>query len=126
MAIFSLRDVLWTIKEALLLAEKKNKKDANIRKALIDLQLAVLETENYINDRGYSSNTELTRLWLSSFDSIKGSGLYANQRFPEFLYNKARFWGNPEKWLREPGAMELIPTLKEIENECANILELSK
>ena len=91
MAIFSLRDVLWTMKQTLLLAEKKERKNAQIRKALIDLQLAVVETEKYINDQGYTSNTELTKLWLSSFDSIKASGLYSNQRFPEFLYNKARF-----------------------------------
>ena len=126
MAIFSLRDVLWTMKQTLLLAEKKERKNAQIRKALIDLQLAVVETEKYIKDQGYTSNTELTKLWLSSFDSIKASGLYSNQRFPEFLYNKARFWGNPEKWLREPGSMELVPTLKEIERECANILVMTK
>ena len=43
------------------------------------------------------------------------------------LRQKSKFWSNPQKWIREDGAMELVPDLQELNEKCEMILiELEK
>ena len=38
------------------------------------------------------------------------------------LRTNSLFWSNPQKWLKEKGAMELVPTLKDLNERCEGIL----
>lgn len=122
MAIYSLRDILWTLKEVLTLSEKSRAKKDKVTEAIVSIQTAIIETRKYINENGYNPNTELSKLWLTAFEKTEKAEIYSKNEFPEYLYNKARFWGNPEVWLKEPAAMELIPTLINLEEKTDSIL----
>lgn len=41
---------------------------------------------------------------------------------PEYLYQKAKYWINPEAIIRNPEGLEQIPRLKEIEEQCLKVL----
>jgi hypothetical protein len=122
MAIYSLRDILFTIKELLSLADRRDAKNQKTVDALISIQTAIIETRKFINESGYVANTDLSKLWLSTFDNVKKAEIYPKNEFPEYLYQKARFWGDPKVWLKEPAAMELVPTLAELEKQADSIL----
>ncbi len=126
MAIYSLRDILISIKDILSLLDRGHARDERITEALVSIQTAIIETKKHINSVGYETNTDLSKLWFDSFDKIKKSRIYHDNEFPEFLYQKARFWGNPSEWLAEPSALELVPTLNRLENECDHILRSLK
>ncbi len=38
------------------------------------------------------------------------------------LRDQSRFWSNPESWRREPGAMELIPEMRELDDRCEEMI----
>ena len=122
MAIYSLKDILWTIKEVLTLSEKKRAKKDKVTEALVSIQTAIIETRKYINENGYNPNSDLSKLWLTAFEKTEKAEIYSKNEFPEYLYNKARFWGDPKVWLKEPTAMELIPTLVSLEEKTDSIL----
>ncbi len=122
MAIYSLQDILFTIRESISLLDRERANSDKVVEALIAIQTAIVETGKFIEEAGYKRNPDLTKLWLNSFDKVKKARIYSEDNFPEFLYQKARFWGNPSIWLREPAAMELIPTLEELEMKCDSIL----
>lgn len=122
MGIYSLRDILWTLKEVLTLSEKSRAKKDKVTEALVSIQTAIIETRKYINENGYNPNTDLSKLWLTAFEKTEKAQVYPKNEFPEYLYNKARFWGDPKVWLKEPSAMELVPTLKSLEEKTDSIL----
>jgi len=122
MGIYSLQDILYTIRETISLLDRNSAKSDKTIEALTSLQIAIVETGKFIDEIGYTRNTDLTKLWLQAFDKVKRAKIYTEGQFPDYLYQKARFWGNPTVWLREPTAMELIPTLKELEIKCDFIL----
>lgn len=119
---YSLRDVLTTIKDLLSIVDRNSKHADKTVDALVAIQTAIVETRKFITEVGYETNTDLTKLWLNAFDKVKKAKIYHDGDFPEFLYNKARFWGEPRHWLKEDGSMELIPTLMKLERECDSIL----
>lgn len=122
MAIYSLGDVLIAIKELLTLAEKERQKKDKITDAIVSIQTAIIETRKFIIETGYIPNSDLSVLWLDAFAKAEKAEIYPKNEFPDFLYNKARFWGNPEIWLKEPTAMELVPTLTSLEDKADSIL----
>ena len=122
MAIYSLRDILWTLKEVLTLSEKSRAKKDKVTEAIVSIQTAIIETRKYINENGYNPNTDLSKLWLTAFEKTEKAEIYSKNEFPEYLYNKARFWGDPKVWLKEPSAMELVPTLISLEEKTDSIL----
>lgn len=126
MALYSLNDILITIKDLLSLLDRQKLKSDKTSEALVCLQTAIIETRKYISAHGYQSNTDLSKLWLQAFDKVKKANIYSRGEFPEYLYQKARFWGNPQVWLKEPAAMELVPTLRELEMKSDSILERIK
>lgn len=115
----ALGEILTGIRIGIEAYRQRNQRNDQVIQAITDLQLAILETRQYIDNVGYQPNTELSRLWLNAFGSLQRAGIYADG---ERLFDKARFWGNPQEWLAVDGAMELIPTLRELENECSTIL----
>jgi len=122
MAIYSLKDILCILKEVLTLAEKKRAKKDKVTEAIVSIQTAIIETRKYINENGYYPNTDLSKLWLMAFEKTEKAEIYSKNEFPEYLYNKARFWGDPKIWLKEPTAMELVPTLTSLEDKAGSIL----
>ncbi len=122
MAIYSLQDILYTIRETISLLDRQGAKSDKVVEALVAIQTAIVETGKFIEEVGYERNPDLTKLWLHSFDKVKKARIYSEENFPDYLYQKARFWGNPSVWLREPAAMELVPTLEELEAKCDSIL----
>lgn len=122
MAIQSLKDILYIIKGALTLADRKRVKKDKVLEALISIQTAIIGTRNYINENGYNANTDLSKLWLNAFEKTEKAQIYPKNEFPDYLYNKAKFWGDPKIWLKEPAAMELVPTLANLEEQADSIL----
>ena len=89
-------------------------------KATSSLQEAINATEAYLtqNNHIYQPNNEISRLWNQAFtDMIKIDKYLANR-----LRQKGRFWSNPRLWLNQDSSMELIPDLKELNEECEMIL----
>jgi hypothetical protein len=122
MGIYSLQDILFTLKELLTLAEKKREKKDKVTEAIVSIQTAIIETRKFINENGYVPNSDLSKLWLTAFEKTEKAEIYPKNEFPEYLYNKARFWGDPKVWLKEPAAMELVPTLANLEHKADSIL----
>lgn len=127
MPIEPLSAIINILRTFLDIVDRKSAKEIKITKALVSIQIAIMETRKNINEVGYKPNIDLSKLWLDAFTNIRMTNIYPDNDFPEYLYNKARFWSDPQAWLKEPGSMELIPKLKKLEEECALILvELNK
>jgi len=90
-----------------------------ISSALIAIQQASLETRKFIDNRGYHSNTDLSKMWN---DALKKSLDADIKDLPRFLHNKAKFWGKPEDWRKEKASMELIPKLSYLNDQCDMLL----
>jgi hypothetical protein len=90
-----------------------------ISSALIAIQQASLETRKFIDNRGYRSNTDLSKMWN---DALKKSLDADIKDLPRFLHNKAKFWGKPEDWRKEKASMELIPKLSYLNDQCDMLL----
>lgn len=67
MAIYSLQDILFTLKELLTLAERKGGKKDKVTEALISIQTAIIETRKFINEIGYKPNSDLSKTAVNSF-----------------------------------------------------------
>lgn len=105
----------------------KNSKINNrekVAKAVSSIQKAVIRTRLHIQEFGYKSNDELPELWWNAFNDSVAANL--DYEIPEYLYNKARFWGDTSIWTIEPSSMMLVPKLARIEDDCLTILESFK
>lgn len=104
---------------------KKGTKIDNKILAIASMQKAINSTEIYLtrNNRNFQPNQELSNLWLEAFVAmIKIDKSLANR-----LREKSKFWTNPQQWIREDGAMELVPSLQELNEKCEMImLELER
>lgn len=105
-----------------LLSKVLSKRGTRIEKKILAVKLmqrAINNTKHYLNtSEKLKSNTELSNLWNDAF----GAMFPINKVLARKLYNNSRFWSNPDEWLLEKGSMELIPTLKELEERCESIL----
>ena len=93
--------------------------------AVTAMQRAINATEAYLttSNRNYSPNNNLSNLWLDAFITM----IKIDKKLAFSLRQKSKFWSNPQKWIREDGAMELVPDLKELNEKCEMILiELEK
>ena len=115
-------NTLKAFKEAISFYERKEIKKEKLVSALKSIQIAIIETRIFIENVGYETNSDLSKLWLDAFEKSKQANIFSENDFLESLYYKARFWGNPKEWLNEPSSLELIPTLIQLENECNSIL----
>ena len=93
--------------------------------AVTAMQRAINATEAYLttSNRNYSPNNNLSNLWLDAFITM----IKIDKKLAFSLRQKSKFWSNPQKWIREDGAMELVPDLQELNEKCEMILiELEK
>ncbi len=87
--------------------------------ALTSLQIASIETRNFIDSKGYETNMDLVGLWNIALKKSIDAEL---KDLPDYLYSKTKFWGKPEDWLNEPTSMELVPKLNYINDQCDMLL----
>lgn len=89
-------------------------------KAVANLQKAINATEAYLtkSKKAYQPNEQLSNLWLEAFTAM----IKIDKNLARELRTKSLFWSNPKKWLKEKGAMELVPTLKDLNERCEGIL----
>ena len=87
--------------------------------ALVAIQRATIRTRNFIRNKGYESNEELSELWTIALKKAIDANI---KDLPDYLFHKAKFWGQPKDWLREKSSMELVPKLKFLEEECEMII----
>jgi hypothetical protein len=102
---------------------KDAKRDKKIE-ALTAIQKAVIATQDYYNKHGNKSNVDISNLWLEAFNKTKKAKIFDSEKFADSLYQKARFWSDTGKWLIKEASMELVPLLKDIDEECNAILEI--
>lgn len=89
------------------------------------MQRAINNTEAYLTrtNHDYSPNESLSNLWNDAFASM----ISIDKDLAWKLNDKSKFWSNPQRWIREDGAMELIPSLNELSEKCEQLLvELDK
>lgn len=94
-------------------------------KAVTSLQKAINYTEAYLTktNNTYQPNEHLSNSWLEAFTAM----IKIDKNLARELRTKSLFWSNPQKWLKENSAMELVPTLKDLNERCEGILiELEK
>ncbi len=93
--------------------------------AVTAMQRAINATEAYLttSNRNYKPNDTLSNLWLEAFTAM----IKIDKKLAFSLRQKSKFWSNPQKWIKQDGAMELIPDLQELNEKCEMILiELEK
>ncbi|MFK2820194.1 hypothetical protein U0L90_08705 [Flavobacteriaceae sp. LMIT009] len=88
--------------------------------AVTSMQKAINYTEAYLTktNNTFIPNEELSSLWLEAFTSM----IKIDKNLAKELRTNSLFWSNPQKWLKEKGAMELVPTLKDLNERCEGIL----
>jgi hypothetical protein len=89
------------------------------------MQRAINNTEAYLTrtNHDYAPNETLSNLWNDAFASM----ISIDKDLAWKLNDKSRFWSNPQKWIQNDGAMELIPSLNELSEKCEQLLvELDK
>ncbi len=88
--------------------------------AVSAMQRAINATEIYLttSNRNYSPNENLSNLWLEAFTAM----IKIDKSLAIRLREKSKFWSNPQRWLQEESAMELVPDLQELNEKCEMIL----
>jgi hypothetical protein len=89
------------------------------------MQKAINNTELYLvnSNNNYQPNAKLSQLWLEAFTAM----IPVDKELSRRLREKSRFWSNPQSWINKEGAMELIPTLRALNQRCEMLLiELDK
>lgn len=113
------------IKTAISLTDKVlPKKGTRINDKIIavtTMQRAINATESYLTTSrsNYIPNDKISNLWLDAFTAM----VKIDKQLALSLRQKSKFWSNPQKWLQQEGAMELIPDLKDLNEKCEMILE---
>ena len=99
------------------------RKKTRLKNAIVALQNAVNRTRCFLEDEldnkdKYKPNPELAEHWINAFKEIHP----IDSDLAERLRHKSKFWTNPQKWLGEPGALELVPKLRELEDYAEGLL----
>lgn len=84
------------------------------------MQKAVNQTKLYLNQNQnqFHPNAELSNLWNDAFAAM----MPIDPSLAMKLNDQSRFWIEPRAWLLEDSAMELQPTLKELQERCNGII----
>ena len=98
------------------------------RKAMIiaisAIQKATIRTRNFISEQGYKRNEELTDLWHDALNKVVDANI--GEGLPDYLYQKAKFWGEPKDWIDDPVRLELVPKLSLLDEKCEMLLRRLK
>lgn len=89
--------------------------------AIVAIQKATIKTRNFISDYGYKRNEELTDLWHDALNKVIEANI--DDGLPDYLYQKARFWGEPKDWINNPTCLELVPKLSQLDEKCGMLLQ---
>lgn len=120
----SFKAVLDKFSELIKTREVKQQERERLSAALKSIQIASIRTRTFINSKGYEPNEELSGLWTDALEKCLNAGV---DDLPEFLFQKARFWGNPQGWLNEKQTLKLVPKLNYLDEKCEMLLiELRK
>ena len=95
-----------------------------IVEAITAIQFAIIKTRNFIGEIGYEKNEDLTKLWHTALEKVIAAKI--DENLPEYLYQKARFWGQPQDWLDNPETLKLIPMLNTLDGQCEMLLQTIK
>jgi len=104
-------------------------KKKRIIEAAIALQNASTTTRLYIKqcDGLYLKNDELAILWLSALQKMidlkSDATIEIPEEFDSFLFEKAKFWINPQGYFENRGLLKLVPTLSNIEENIRELLQ---
>jgi len=99
---------------------KKGTRIQNKIDAVASMQMAINATRIYLTEQNhnYAPNINLSNLWLIAFSSM----IKIDKRLAERLRQKSKFWSNPQDWLEEENAMNLVPDLNELNEKCDLIM----
>ncbi len=88
--------------------------------AVVALQKAINATRAFLvhSEMTYSPNEALSHLWLDAFEKM----IRIDKSLARDLRATSNFWSNPQLWLQEKSAMELVPDLQELNERCDQIL----
>lgn len=92
-----------------------------IVEAITSIQFATIKTRNFIEEKGYKKNEDLTILWHDAMNKVVVAKIHDG--LPEYLFSKAKFWGQPKDWLSNPDTLVLIPKLNDLDEKCAMLLQ---
>jgi hypothetical protein len=95
-----------------------------IAEAITSIQFATIKTRNFIEEVGYKKNEDLTKLWHDAMNKVIVAKIHDD--LPEYLFQKAKFWGQPKDWLSNPDTLELVPKLNDLDEKCAMLLQRLK
>lgn len=100
-----------------------SKRGTRIEKKIRAVQLmqkAVNQTRLYLNEseNKYRPNPHLSDLWNEAFAAM----MPIDPSLAKQLNDQSRFWIEPQAWLLEESAMELQPSLKELQDRCDGII----
>lgn len=102
----------------------KNTDKKAITEAIISIQFATIKTRNFIREVGYQKNEDLTVLWHEALNKVIVAKI--DENLPNYLYQKAKFWGEPQNWLNHPITLELVPKLNDLDEKCEILLQRLK
>jgi|GEM_PF-3133173 hypothetical protein len=102
------------------LSERKRQHRVLIYNAVISIRRACIESSQCINTRGYVANNELVDRWHLALKACVEAGLEGE--IPNYLYSKAEFWAEPQLWIENPIALELVPQLDYLKRACDDLL----
>jgi hypothetical protein len=95
------------------------------RKALVEaitsIQIATIKTRNFIKEKGYEQNEELSELWLDALNKVALAKIHDD--LPGSLHSKAKFWGQPKDWIKNPETLKLVPKLNYLDEKCEMLLK---
>lgn len=106
-----------------LLSKILSKRGTRIQKkidAVTSMQRAINRTQIFLTqtDNAYQPNETLAELWLSAFTTM----IPVDKDIAVKLRTKSKFWSNPQEWLGNENAMELVPDLYELDQKCEMLL----
>lgn len=111
----AISEITKAIKKGLRTEDKKA-----ITEAITSIQIATIKTRNFIDNNGYVTNEELTELWHVALNKVVAAKIGEN--LPQYLYDKAKFWGKPQDWINNPETLKLVPKLKYLNETCEMLL----
>lgn len=91
--------------------------------ALTALRNATRETRLIIREKGYAPSKKISELWYDAFKASLEIQALKNDGFLTMLYDKSKFWEDPDNWFLNPAGMELVPRLFIIEEKCEVLLK---
>jgi hypothetical protein len=104
-------------------------KSSEKKKTLIDFVFeiyAVVQKTHFHIKQNKGKYIKSRELYKDYMNLLKLNEMLRNKNIPveipEYLESKAKFWINPKAHLNDPELLQHVPSLKQIEKKCKNIL----